>query len=150
MQLQTKYNGEVQVKQEDILHFNQGLPSFEEETEFILLPFAEGSPFLILQSTKTKELAFVLVNPFDFFQDYQVKIEDAVKEQLEINNRDEVMILVLLTLQEPFKKTTANLQGPLIINVAKKLAKQVILNTSNYQTKHYLFPQQPSKVQEGK
>lgn len=150
MKLQTKYSGEMQVKKEDILQFKQGLPFFEEETEFVLLPFSDESPFMILQSITTPALAFVLVNPFDFFSDYAVKLEDSTKDQLQIDSRDEVAVFVILTLQEPFKNTTANLQGPVVINIERKLGKQVILNTTTYQTKHYLFPQEDKTGEEGK
>ncbi|MDX5476625.1 MAG: flagellar assembly protein FliW, partial [Bacillaceae bacterium] len=45
------------------------------------------------------------------------------------------------TVHEQFQETTANLQGPVVINVNKKLGKQVILTGTSYETKHKLFEQ---------
>ncbi|HZH60848.1 MAG TPA: flagellar assembly protein FliW, partial [Metabacillus sp.] len=49
------------------------------------------------------------------------------------------------TLKDPFEESTANLQGPIIINENKKLAKQIIINDSPYTTKHKLFSEKAAK-----
>lgn len=141
MKYATKYHNEVDIKDEELIHFPQGIPSFLEEKSFFILPFAENSPFYILQSAQTPALAFVIVSPFDFFSDYSAKISDQNIETLEIDNKEDVLLYVILTIQEPFSNTTANLQGPIIINNAKKIGKQVILSDSPYQTKHKLTDQ---------
>ncbi|MFB4165215.1 flagellar assembly protein FliW [Alteribacillus sp. JSM 102045] len=142
MKLQTKHLGEVEVQREDIYTFEQGLPAFEEETSFVLLPFSKEDVFFILQSLNTPELAFVIANPFHFFNDYQVKLSDNLIEQLDIEKEEDVAIFSVLTLQEPFSETTANLQAPIVLNIAGKKGKQFVMSESGYQTKHSLFPQQ--------
>lgn len=141
MKIQTKYHGEIEIDPAKIIQFNSGIPSFLDEKEFYILPFAEEGPFLIMQSVKTPGLAFVIVSPFDFFRDYQVKLSDQVIETLKIESEENVAIFSILTIQEPFQKTTANLQGPIVINDKKKLGKQVILADSPYKTKHLLTSQ---------
>ena len=42
LKLQTKYFGEVEYEQKDLIRFPIGMIGFEEEQEFLLLPF-EGS-----------------------------------------------------------------------------------------------------------
>ncbi len=136
--LNTKYQGEVEVRQEEIITFEQGLPGFVDEFAFVILPFAEESPFFILQSVKTEGLAFILANPFPFFQDYDFKLDENVINQLHIQSEQDVSILVVLTVQEPFTKTTANLQAPIVLNIKAKLGKQIILTDARYTTKHLL------------
>ncbi|MFB5661000.1 flagellar assembly protein FliW [Alteribacillus sp. HJP-4] len=141
MKLQTKHNGEIEIDSRRVLTFELGLPAFENETSFVLLPFSNDEVFFILQSANTPTLAFVIANPFHFFPDYQVKLPDAVMEQLDIEKEEDVGIFAMLTLQEPFKKTTANLQAPIILNLKAQKGKQPVLNESGYERKHYLFPQ---------
>lgn len=148
MKIQTKYHGEIEINQEDIILFNNGIPSFLDEKEFTILPFGDGTPFFILQSIETPGLAFVVVSPFDFFADYEVKLSDQVIQALEIETQEDIVIFTTLTIQEPFKNTTTNLQGPIVINDKKKLGKQVILADSPYKTKH-LLPSQLANLGKG-
>ena len=139
MKLATKYQGEIEISQDQVIHFSSGIPGFPEEKEFVLLPFLEDMPYFILQSVLTTELAFVVVDPYPFFPEYQYKLTEAQVESLKVENQDDVATFVILTLKEPFADSTANLKGPLVINVKEKLGKQLILNDSTYVTKHLLF-----------
>ncbi|MCA1031442.1 flagellar assembly protein FliW [Bacillus timonensis] len=148
MKIQTKYHGEVHVEEKDIITFEYAIPGFGEEKSFAILPFSDDSIFSILQSTKSAGVAFVLADPFVFFQDYDFTLEDQVVEQLKLTYEKDVAVRVILTIQEPFEKTTANLQAPVVINTAKQLGRQVILTNTNYQTKHGIFQGKKEKVKE--
>ncbi|REJ20914.1 MAG: flagellar assembly protein FliW [Bacillaceae bacterium] len=141
MRLKTKYHGEIEAASDSIIQFPSGIPGFLDEKEFVLLPFGAESPFFILQSVNTKELAFVMTIPFLFFKDYAIDLDDATIEQLEIESEQDVAVYVILTVEEPFKNTTANLLAPVIINQKNKRAKQVILTGTTYKTKHPLMEQ---------
>ncbi|RSL29958.1 flagellar assembly protein FliW [Salibacterium salarium] len=141
MQLQTKHLGVLDIENEQILTFENGLPAFEEETAFVLLPFSSDEVFFILQSIHTPDLAFVMTDPFHFFNDYQVEVSDSVIEQLDIEKQEDVALFTVLNLQDPFSETTANLQAPVLINMVEKKGKQLILSDSPYERKHYIFSQ---------
>lgn len=138
--IKTKYHDEIEIKEEDILHFDRGIPGFLGEKEFVILPISNNEIFSVMQSVTTPSLAFVIVNPFHFFQDYEFKLEDSIVEELAIQSEKEVLVYSILTCQDPFKNTTANLQAPVVLNISNHKAKQVILNNPNYQTKHCIFP----------
>ncbi len=141
LKIQTKYHGEVEIEESKIIHFQQGIPSFLDQQQFYILPFADEGPFLIMQSVQTPALAFVIVSPFDFFKDYEVKLTEQVIDALEIERQEDTAVFVILTIADSFHNSTANLQGPIIINDVKKLGKQVILSDSPYRTKHVLLDQ---------
>lgn len=149
MKIQTKYYGEIEIDQSKIIEFEQGIPSFLDEKRFYIFPFANEGPFYIMQSVKTPGLAFVIINPFDFFKDYSVKLSDQVIEALKIDSENQVAIFTTLTIQEPFENTTTNLQGPIIINDKKMRGKQVILTDTPYKTKHLLTSQLSTIGKEG-
>lgn len=139
MEIKTKFHGNVSIEKDKIIRFEQGLPGFEEEKEFYILPLEGGADLFVLQSIATPLLAFVMIDPFFYFKEYAVKISDEVKELLKIQDTKEVVIFSLLTIKEELKSITANLQGPIVINDRLKRGKQVILVDSDYQTKHELF-----------
>ncbi len=145
MKIQTRYLGDIEIQSEKIIHFENGIPSFLDEKKFILLPFDESTPFYILQSVTTPELGFVVISPFDFFPDYQVDLNDSTIEALKIEKEADVALFVILTVQEPFTETTANLQGPVVINTKNQQAKQISVNDQHYCTKHHLMPQAVGK-----
>ncbi|MFD2705628.1 flagellar assembly protein FliW [Salibacterium lacus] len=149
MNIHTKYFGEVTIDDNSIIRFDHGLPAFEDETAFVLLPFSSDEVFFILQSVHTPQLAFVVTDPFQFFNDYQVEVPDSVIEQLEIEKEEDVALFVMLTLEEPFSKTTANLQAPVLLNMKHQKGKQHILSESPYERKHFIFPQEEHAEQKG-
>ncbi|WP_080849089.1 flagellar assembly protein FliW [Cytobacillus gottheilii] len=140
MKIATKYQGELEIDEKQVIYFKKGIPGFQDETEFALLPFLNELPYFILQSTQTPELAFVVVDPYPFFPTYQYHLPSALIESLKIASHEDVATFVILTLKEPFSASTANLKGPVVINVKEKKGKQLILNDSDYETKQPLFP----------
>ncbi len=148
MNIQTKYFNELTINKKDILHFEYGLPGFINEKQFVLLPLSEEKVYFVLQSVQTPELAFVVTNPFLFFKDYDFELDRATVHSLEIKEPSDVAVYSILTLQDPFEHTTANLQAPVLVHVKNKKAKQVILNDDKYTTKHALFQESPISVKE--
>jgi flagellar assembly factor FliW len=137
MILHTKFEEIIKINESNILHFEQGLPGFEDEKQFVLLPM-EGTPFSTLQSVTTKDLAFFTTNPFLFFKEYDFELVEPVQEQLEIKEESDVLVQVILTIHDPLDKSTANLQAPIVINIKENLAKQVVLSDNRYRTRHEL------------
>jgi flagellar assembly factor FliW len=140
MKLLTKYHCEIEISEKDIFHFENGIPGFLDEKYFVLLPL-EDTPFVILQSVKTPELGFAMIDPFIYFKDYDFELDEQSVTQLQLSSEKEVAVYVILTVADPFNNTTANLQAPIVLNYEKKLGKQVILTNTTYKTKHRLFPE---------
>lgn len=131
----------------------QGMIGFSEEKKFVLLRHAEGSPFLWFQSLRTETLAFVLVDPFLFEPTYQIQITDEDKKDLEWNGAKEgIQILVVVNFfnDNNLFRITANLLAPIIINVKKRLAKQVILYESQYPHRYPLPLKTHTDLEDGK
>jgi len=132
--------GEIEVDEEKILRFKEGIPAFEDEHEFLLIPYDKESPIIFMQSLQSPDLAFLVTSPFIFFPDYSFEIDDEITEDLEIKSQDDLQIYSILTVPNgEVKKMTANLMAPVVLNGKNMLAKQVVLDKSPYQTKHALF-----------
>ena len=138
--------GELEIQEDRIFHFADGLPAFEDEREFVILPFDDDSPYSFLQSVATPELAFLMTVPFVFFPDYEFVLEDDVMAALAIKGSEDMQIYTLVTIPGGnIKEMTANLMAPVVINKKTREAKQVVLDKSQYTTKHRLFPPKGEK-----
>ena len=137
--------GEIEVDEKKIVHFKNGIPAFESEHEFIILPYEENSPYYFMQSVNSPDLAFLLTIPFLFFPDYTFEIDDETIAELDIKNYDNVFYYSMITIPNgSIRYMTANLLAPVVLNSDNMQAKQVVLEKSNYTTKHRLFPE-PAK-----
>ncbi|NLV89651.1 MAG: flagellar assembly protein FliW [Tissierellia bacterium] len=142
MKVKTRDFGEIEVPEENIILFQDGIPGFDKEKEFIIiLNEDEDNPFHHLQSVKNPDLSFIIINPFEVFKDYDIVIPQTAIDKLKIEKAEDVVVYSIVVVPEDIRKMTANLLGPIIINHKEKLGKQVILDDSRYTTKHFLFNQ---------
>lgn len=133
--------GEIDVEEDKIVHFEQGIPAFEDEHEFLVIPYDAESPYYFMQSLTTPDLAFLLTVPFVFFPDYEFELGDDVLKHLGIKQQEEILIYALLTIPGgKVENMTANLMAPVVINTTNMQARQVVLDRSGYTTRHRLFP----------
>ncbi|NDY42271.1 flagellar assembly protein FliW [Dissulfurirhabdus thermomarina] len=141
MEIATTRFGRIEIKEEKMIRMTQGILGFPDERRYVLLPHREGSSFFWLQSVDRPELAFVVISPFLFAPDYSFDIPDAVERELEIERREQVDVLVLVTIPAGNPRAmTANLLGPLVINVERRLGRQLVLDPNRYPLQHPLIP----------
>ncbi|QPQ32387.1 flagellar assembly protein FliW [Lysinibacillus sp. JNUCC 51] len=127
MKIVTKFLGEIEIVEQDILTFEHGLLGLENEKNFVLLPVDADLPLAILQSVDNAEIGFVVAYPFAFKKDYSFDISEDDREQLHIEKEEDVLTYAIVTMKETFQESTINLLAPLIINMDKKLGKQIVL-----------------------
>jgi len=139
--------GRIEVDEEAVITFPQGLFGFEEYRRFVVLCLDEKSPFRWLQSMEDPSLAFVVIEPRHFMPDYAPTISDADVEALGLDADTPYLTFVIVTIP-PGKpeEMTANLMGPIIINAATRIARQVIVEDDCYTTKHSIL-QEMMKMQ---
>ena len=136
MTIQTKFHGQLKTQQNQTWDFPKGVPGFENEKEFVLLPIEKNDIFQVLQSTETPAVAFIIVNPYTIVEDYSFKVDEPTINLLDIKSEEDVFILGVLSVKEPFETSTINLQAPLIFNATTRKAKQMILNDNTFSMRH--------------
>lgn len=124
--------GELEVAKEDIIAFPDGLFGFPGESDFVLVASsAEG--FYWLQSVEHGSLVFVVADPFLLFDGYSVDLQPADLFVLGATDSAEIAILTIVTLPtQPGDRPTANLQGPLALNLQSGRGKQLALQDSQF------------------
>lgn len=139
MKLKTKYFGEIDFEREEVLTFPKGLFAFEEEREFLLLPFSGShGTLLCLQSATTQELAFVCIDPFSFNGGYAPELQPEELKALHAQNSQELRYYVLCVVKNPVSSSTVNLKCPIAIHDGERLGMQVILEGDAYGMRHLL------------
>ena len=113
--------GEIEVDEKKVVHFKDGIPAFEDEHEFVILPYEEDSPYYFMQSLKSPDLAFLLTIPFLFFNDYSFELDDTVVAELGIEDSENVFYYTMVTIPNgSIRYMTANLVAPIVLNGANK------------------------------
>lgn len=124
--------GELTVPPEQVVAFPQGLFGFPECRDFALVP-AERDALFWLQSTEHPTLAFLLADPFEFFAGYGVDVPPADLADLRAKEAADVALLAIVTLPGARgAKPTANLQGPVAINLKSRLGRQLAIEKSEF------------------
>jgi flagellar assembly factor FliW len=83
------------------------------------------------------QIALLITDPFIFFPDYEFELSEHVIEELELGSS--LMIRCILTLNKDISKSTVNLLAPVVFNLENRTAKQVILHSTEYQSRHLLW-----------
>ncbi len=118
----------VPLENEVIFTFERGLPAFEDCKDFIFIMEEKLQPFICMQSINKHDLSFVCVDPFIITNgDYTVRLQENILEAMQIHSKDDLMILAVVTVNADMTKTTANLMGPIVLNLKTNKAMQVIL-----------------------
>ena len=123
------------------IDFPNGLFGFESYIKFSLIE-AEYKPFYWLQSEEDKTLSFLVVDPFIFFDEYELDIDDNSLKSIGVKSPSDVVVLTIITIPGNNEKITANLQGPLVINKTNNLGMQFVLSDPKWTTKHELVAKQ--------
>lgn len=148
MKIKTKFYNEIEVAEEKVFLFPQGLPGFPGERRFILLQ-EEGSLFGCLQSVDDPEVAFIVITPYDVCPGYEINLDDTVTGELELTAPEDAMLLTIVTIPPGRPEdATVNLQAPLVLNTARRRGSQVIIADSGYPLRFRLWAKEPAGVAE--
>jgi len=137
MQMETKNFGTLEIEEENIIQFPEGIPGFEAQTRYVFIQNPEESvPFHWLQSADDGELAFVVINPFLCRIDYEFELPQSVVDKLEIESPEDLKLYSIVKVPEKIEDMTINLLAPIVINEKNNKAQQVVLNENQYHTRH--------------
>jgi len=142
MIIATEHLGNIEYSENDILTFVHGIPGFEEEKQFILIPAEDIEfPFSYLQSVKSADLAFIVTDPFLFVENYDFELSSSDATALNVKNDGDladISVLTIVTIPNDVDQTTINIMAPIVINHAAKVGRQVLLSEYS-DTKFPLF-----------
>lgn len=146
MQIKSSRFGDLEVAKETLIEFPTGLIGFPRAHNFIMID--HKPPFSWLQSTEDENLAFVVIDGFEFGQAFDLKPPIGDRD-CDFKPEDEYAILLIVTVRPDPRQTTANLKAPLFVNIRNRKGVQVIFDDARYSTRHPLWSEDESQKGEG-
>lgn len=142
LEIRTTRYGEmetIQIPESAVLAFPEGVPGFERHRRFALIEDTKLAPFCWLQSLHDPLVGFLVIEAGLLIADYEFDISDPDVDLLGLDDAADARVLSILVVPENIRAMTANLQAPLIVNPAKRIAKQVILTDERFPLRHPVF-----------
>jgi flagellar assembly factor FliW len=136
--------GELQVPAESVIEFPSGVIGFPHATRYVMLE--HKAPFSWLHAIDDPNLAFVVVDGFEFGQQFDVKPPIGDKDS-DFKEDDEFAILIIVTVRPDPRMTTANLKAPIFVNMRNRRGIQIIFDDSRYSTRFPLWSEENQNEQ---
>ena len=136
MLINTTRFGEVEISEDSILHMPEGVLGFGSCKRYVLLQDEPETPYKWLQAVDDPVLAFIVINPLDFFPDYDIDLAEEDAESIGLRDAARAALITTVTVDKKQGRVTTNLLGPIVINSDNLHAKQVVLQDERYGTKH--------------
>jgi flagellar assembly factor FliW len=128
--------GELVVPADSVITIPSGLIGFPRHSSFVMID--HKPPFSWLHAVEDPNLAFVVVDGFQFGDKYSVTPPMGDQDS-GLQEGDEYAILVIVTVRPNPSETTANLKAPLFVNIRNRRGVQVIFDDPRYSTRFPLW-----------
>jgi len=138
--------GEFTVPVETVISIPSGIIGFPHTSKFVMLDHKH--PFSWLHSIEDPNLAFVVVDGFEFGQQFEVKPPVGDKDT-DLKADDEYAILIIVTVRSDPRLTTANLKAPVFVNMRNRKGVQIIIDDPRYSTRFPLWSDEPAAGGQG-
>lgn len=130
--------GNIEVDPGDAIRVLDPIAGFPGCGAYTLVPHLRGgvesTTIRWLQATEPPYHAFIVADPWAVFPDYAPEIPNSDADQLGVTDQRNAQMLVILTVSGG--GISANLRAPVVVNVAGRVAKQVVLLGDAYHTRH--------------
>lgn len=142
MLVETKWFGKVEIADDKIITFGNGLMGFEDYKKYtIIYDTTEESNggIMWLQSLDEVNLALPVIDPMIIRQDYDPFVDDEALKAIGIGDKTEFLVLVTMTVPSDIAKMTVNLKAPIVINAENLKACQLIAENEDYLVKFPIY-----------
>ena len=129
MIIETRF-GTSETSENKIIDFPAGLPGFEELRRFIIVEADNTKPIYWLQSIENKHIALPVIVSFAIISDYNIDIRENELEDLDLESKNDLLILNVVVIPEDVRKMTVNLAAPVVINAKRGIGKQIIIDAA--------------------
>lgn len=142
MKIDTRIFGEIEISDDKIITFENGIIGFPDLKHFTLLHDEEkgtGVGIRFLQSLEEPTFAMPVMDPLLVEPSYDPEVNDELLASAGNLTPDNILVLVTVTVPSDLTKMSVNLQGPLVINVDEHKACQIIIDGGQYPVKFPIY-----------
>jgi flagellar assembly factor FliW len=141
MKVNTTRFGVIDTDDSSVITLVKGPLGFEPQNRYCLIQHRPDTKFRWLQSLDDGSLAFVVVDPSEFFTNYEFEVSDTDAEKISLDSAEDALALAIVTIGKGGEEVTANLAAPILINAKNLAGTQVVLQDNSYSVKHPLVEQ---------
>lgn len=142
MKVNTRIFGEVDVAEEKLLTFDNGIIGLENMKRFVLLydsEKGEGDTITWLQSIDDADFAMPVINPYMVKQDYNPMVEDEMLVSLGELNPEDLMVFTTIKVPADITQMTVNFKAPIIIHAKTRKGCQIIAENDDYLVRQPIY-----------
>lgn len=136
MTIRTHRFGDVEVRDEDVVGFPEGLVGLSSYKRFVMLRDPDAENVIWLQSVDRPDFALATVHSSFLDIEYRLEVRASEVESIQLESNDDAEVFVVINRVEG--DYYANLRGPVIVNTRCMLGKQVVLRNAEYGVRHPL------------
>lgn len=146
MIIETSRFGRVKINPAEILNFTEGLLGFADLKKFVILDDPNDDIFAWLQSCDLPEVAFPVLEPELFAENYKINLSKGDLDNLKLTESKACRSFSIITIPEDPTQMTANMKAPIVINIAQKLGRQCVLQDNNLAIREPIFVKLQQRV----
>lgn len=147
MLIHTVNFGDIEVPEDRIINFKEGVPGFPHIRKFVVLEVEDVKPFQYLQSLDDPPIALLIVNPFVVDAGYKFQLSKSDMEDIHSADPGQLTVYAVVTIPENPEHATVNLLAPIVINEKMRCGKQIVLHDTGYSVKHPVFDTSKGEAQ---
>lgn len=142
MKVKTKIFDEIELDGDRVIEFAGGIIGYPKLQRFALI-FDEDSGvesgIKWLQSLDEPAFAMPVMDPLLMVESYNPSIEDELLKPLGEHLKENMLVLVTVTVPGDITRMSINLKAPIIINAANRKASQLIVEDEEYPVKYFIY-----------
>ena len=105
--------------------FPRGIPGLELFRRFLIEPVPDNRLFAMLIAADDPSIGMIMVDPLPFFPNYKVVLQRNDRKDLQLKKDQDLVIFTTVTVEND--RLFTNLAAPILVNVAQKRGKQLIV-----------------------
>tara|TARA_A100001015_G_C14983821_1_gene710651 strand:+ start:800 stop:1282 length:483 start_codon:yes stop_codon:yes gene_type:complete len=120
------------IKEDDLLSFEEGIPGFEDLSDFIIAPIKSYEPFMVLQSLQNPDIGMIILPvKNNHLNPAELSIDDLLNIYKNYISKEDTIYFICRFSN---KQVTINTKAPLVVNHSSKIGYQPIIDHDNLKT----------------
>lgn len=114
----------------DVITFAEGLIGMPQLRQMVLIHQTAIAPFLWLVSLDDPDTAFIVADPGQIYEGYEMPLPESVAEMFTLAEGATLLTLAIVSIAADWTKSTINLRAPILISPTTMQGAQIILTES--------------------
>ena len=124
--------GELLLHEDSLISFPEGIFGYEYLKQFALVEIEETEPFIWMIAIEEPEISLPMLRYKTVYPEYELNMSSTERRMLKLGQGDPFHVFFVVTVNEEKEQITANLKGPIVINLEERLGAQIVAPNEGY------------------